>query len=130
MRGFSLVELTVTVLLVGLLAAGALFYLQGVSADSRGSMAQEELNRIADEIGRWTLTPNHKFPRATADLPRLGGQELLDPWGTPYLIQPELGRVTSAGPDKAFQTVDDLSAKFAPARVAPPAPSPSASAPP
>lgn len=114
-KAFSLVEMTVMVLLVALLAGGAAFYYQRTASDTRLSIAQEETNRIAAEISRWTLTPNHKFPRTTADLPRLGnGHELYDPWGTPYTIHRDLGIVASAGPDKLTTTVDDLISRFAP----------------
>lgn len=104
------------VLLVALLAGGAAFYYQQSAADTRISIAHEELSRIADEISRWTLAPNHKYPRTTADLPRLGGQPLLDPWGTPYTIHPALGLITSAGPDRITTTPDDLSARCPPLR--------------
>ena len=104
------------VLLVALLAGGAAFYYQQSAADTRLSIAHEELTRIADEVARWTLVPNHKFPRTTSELPRLGGHDLVDPWGTPYAIHPTQGLVTSAGPDKITTTADDLSARFPPQR--------------
>lgn len=127
-RGFSLVELTATVVLVAVLAGGALWYYRAVAADSRSGVAQEELSRIAGEIARWTLTPGRKMPRSTAELPRMGGQEVMDPWGTPYVIQQEGGRVASAGPNRVLETAelapltgDDLVVKFSGPRPLPPA---------
>jgi hypothetical protein len=103
-EGFSLLELTVMVVLVSLLVSGAALYYREVAASSRLSIAQEELHRIRDEIHRWGLVPGRKAPARTSDLPRLGGEELFDPWGQTYHIQPADSRILSSGPNRILET--------------------------
>lgn len=127
---FALVEIVVTCVLVGLLVVGALCYFQGIAADSRMSVAIEDMHRIADDIQRWQLShlnhiasgtsPTAPLPKTTAEL-RFGGKEVLDPWGTPYQIQQQGGYIVCAGPNRFFETTefsramgDDLAVRFAP----------------
>lgn len=121
-QGFTLVELVVTAILVGLLATGALTYFRGVADDSRLGIASEELARIRDEIQAWTLVPGRKAPRSFLDLPRLGGQTPADPWNQLYVIQPDQHRVLSSGPNGVLETGvtdakavgDDLAVEYIP----------------
>jgi hypothetical protein len=73
----------------------------------------EQLNR---SIKVWMIQYGSGFNPAQVTLERLqldlniGQQEMLDGWGTALRFEPEAGkyRVISAGPDKSFDTPDDL----------------------
>ena len=94
-------------LLVALMAGGAMMYYRGTRDDTRLEMAHEELVRIRDEILRWTLTPGHKVTATLTDLPRFKGQDLLDPWGKPYVVHFETQRVVSGGPNGVLETAEN-----------------------
>lgn len=117
-----MVELTVTLVLVMLLAGGAVLYFREASMSSQLSTAQIELASIRDEIHRWVLMPGRTVPARIEDLKRMdeGGQR--DPWGELYVIQSARHRVVSSGPNRMLETTeadarpngDDLAVEYRP----------------
>jgi general secretion pathway protein G len=122
-RGFTLLELMVVVIILGLLATLVAPNVFRTRDDAERAKAQSDLRAIASTTELWLLN-NRKLP-SLADLVARdqNGQAYLkdfadgglpaDPWGTPYVIRagdkPGLFEVISCGADKREGSEDDLS---------------------
>ncbi len=81
MRGFTLMELMLTVGLVGVLASIAVAAYQGYRERVRENQAAREIAAMAADIQRVALD-TRAFPQTLADIGQAGR---LDPWGRPYV---------------------------------------------
>jgi general secretion pathway protein G len=79
-RGFTIIELLLVVVIMGLLAALAIPNLQRVTERARNARAIGDIRAFGHEITEYHLE-NDVYPSSLADIGR-GGAE--DPWGNPY----------------------------------------------
>lgn len=123
-RGFSLTELLVVIVIIGLLATAVVAGTRGYLASSRKGTAKMEIARIVDALEAYNgvqggyPNPNNGLQplmESTDDFPGgyLKGGDLNDPWQQPYeYIVPgtdgEPFDVISSGPDEVAGTDDDI----------------------
>ena len=120
--GFTLVEIMVVIVIIGLLAAIVSPNVLGLSDDAKIEKAKADLRVIADTVkiylvqGRGAQLPSME----TLTTPDEKGKVWLDsisedPWGNEYTIREGERRgdfeVVSSGPDGSEGTEDDLSSK-------------------
>jgi general secretion pathway protein G len=121
LKGFSLVEIMVVILLVGLLAGAATVYFMGQLAQGRIDAARSQSYEIAKSVNLYKLRFG-SFPDASEGLQALvnpkKGEPLMerlpkDPWGEEYIYtipgvkNPASFDVRSKGPDKV-ESDDDI----------------------
>ncbi len=84
-RGFSLLEMMIVLVVVALVAAGVVLYLEPVPAEALRTRARNELAELRSEVQARALeVPEHHFADLRAA--RRGLDVPLDPWGEPYLL--------------------------------------------
>ncbi len=125
-RGFSLMELMVVLLIIGLLGAAVTVGVRGAREQGRITTAEMEINNLENGLEMFnSLTARYPTqdeglevllkPIGKSELGILKKKgELNDPWGNPYLYivtgdKAEPFEVLSAGPDGREGTDDDLS---------------------
>ena len=81
MRGFTMMELMLTVGLVGVLASIAVAAYQGYRERVRENQTAREIAAMSADIQRFALD-RRVFPDSLADIGQAGR---LDPWGRPYV---------------------------------------------
>ena len=89
-RGFTLIELTLVVVIMGVLTALAVPNAQRVRADAKVLEAETDIRIIAGVMRDHKLV-NGTFPTT---LEQIGMKDRLDPWGNPYeylLIEGQFG---------------------------------------
>jgi len=117
-RGFTLVEIMVVVVILGLLATLVTQNVLGHSDDARIKKAKSDCVTIAGAVELFYVK-NSRLPENIEELTRKDerGNSYLksysrDPWDGDYEIQPGENprdyRVVSAGPDRATGTEDDI----------------------
>jgi len=129
-RAFTLVELLLVIVIIGVLAGTLVVSLSGRSQEARIARAKGDisghlsiaLDLFEQDVGRYPTTEeglqvlvvNPGLPGWKG--PYLKGGLKADPWGTPYqyeLVEGEEGKsmykVSSAGPDRQLGTEDDIS---------------------
>ena len=121
--GFTLVEIMVVIVILGLLATLVARNVMGASDEARETTAKTNCTMIADSV-RSYYSKNGMLPETLEELAEKdekGRSELEtlpeDPWGTPYELlpgdTPRDFEVISCGPDKQPETEDDISNKTA-----------------
>ena len=119
--GFTLVEIMVVIVILGLLATLVARNVMGASDEARETTAKMNCTMLADSI-RSYYSKNGVLPETLDELwekDEKGRSELEpvgdDPWGTPYELlpgdTPRDFEVISCGPDKQPETEDDISNK-------------------
>lgn len=119
--GFTLVEIMVVIVILGLLATLVARNVMGASDEARENKALADCKTIAGAVRTWygkkgslpdTLDQlaekDEKGRSELEELPR-------DPWDTPYELlegdTPNSFEIISCGPDKQPETEDDISSK-------------------
>ncbi|MFN3245037.1 MAG: type II secretion system protein GspG [Planctomycetota bacterium] len=119
--GFTLVEIMVVIVILGLLATLVARNVMGASDEARENKALADCKTIAGAVRTW-YGKNGRLPDTLDELAEKdekGRSELeelpRDPWDTPYeLIEgdtPNSFEIISCGPDKQPETEDDISSK-------------------
>jgi general secretion pathway protein G len=99
-RGFTLLELVLVVLIVGILSTIAVPIYNNLIAKARSVQAVSEINVLQKEIMMYTFGDSNQ--RLPATLAQLTGDATLDPWGRPYqyaragTVSPRLDRFAVA----------------------------------
>jgi len=117
--GFTLIEIMVVIVILGLLATLVVPNVLGMSEEAKREKARTDVHTIASEVTRYKIL-NNKLP-TIEDLttPDAKGKAFIenmtkDPWDHDYVIR-ELERgnfeVISFGPDGNEGTEDDISSK-------------------
>jgi general secretion pathway protein G len=116
-RGFTLVEIMVVVVIVGLLAAFAGPRIWAMLGFGQRSIAQTKCKEYYDQAKTWHMV-NKKWPESLEEMegPLQPGEtdnflEVIDdPWGHKYLLIKDAGKIKiiSFGPDGQEGTEDDI----------------------
>lgn len=120
-RGFTLVEIMVVIVILGLLATLVVPNIMAQSDKAKISKAETDCKMIAEQV-RMYWVDNSRLPETLEDLVTKNDkgdsyiEELpVDPWDTPYeLLEGDTRRdfeVISCGPDQSEGTEDDISNK-------------------
>ncbi len=104
-HGFTLLELMVAVVLVGILVVTAVSAYSGVVERARAARAIGALGEIHIAIQKFLLVENRGYP---ANLAEVGLDNLIDPWGNPYqyLVVEGLGNNGAVRKDKNLVPVN------------------------
>lgn len=90
--GFSLIEVMVVVVIIGLLAGAVAMRFGGVVDNARTSRARSDIATLIDAVEMYYL--NHsRYPSNTEGLDVVEIKSRTDPWGNPY-------HYSRPGPDK------------------------------
>ena len=120
-RGFTLVEIMVVIVILGLLATLVVPNIMGASDEAKETKAKTDCAMIAGSV-RSYYVKNSRLPETLEELATKDdrGRSVLeelpvDPWNTPYELIPGDTRrdfeVISCGPDLSQGTEDDISNK-------------------
>jgi general secretion pathway protein G len=118
--GFTLIEIMVVIVILGLLATLVVPNVLGMSEEAKKEKARTDVHNIADAVKMYKIR-NNKTPNSIDELtqPDSKGKAFLenvpkDPWDHEYVIH-DLERgdfeVISFGPDGNEGTEDDISSK-------------------
>ncbi len=104
-HGFTLLELMIAVVLVGMLTTTAVSIYSGIADRARAGRAISQIGEIHISIQKFLLTENRGYP---ANLAELGLDNLIDPWGNPYqyLVVEGLGNNGAVRKDKNLVPVN------------------------
>ena len=116
--GFTLIELILVTIIIGILAGMVVVNFAGFQTDARINAAKGDIANYSTAIDLYALKNNDKYPGTLQDLitgKRKYVKELRDDtWGTPYIYDPPTNPldgdyvVFSAGPDGQPGTADDV----------------------
>ncbi len=111
--GFSLIEITAVILLIGILAAGAAVAILPQVARAKVNATKNSMRTIKTQVSSYMV--EHSAPPSSLQV--MIGQYLeagsdTDAWGTPYYYQVTPGaaqpyRLISAGADRDFNAAED-----------------------
>jgi len=115
-RGFTLIEIMVVVVIIGLLAAFAGPRIWAMLGFGQESVAKTKCKEYHDAAKAWR-TVKHKTPTSLEEMEaplRPGGENWIevvdDPWGNKYILEADGAkvRIRSWGPDGQDGTEDDI----------------------
>jgi len=113
--GFTLIELILVTVIIGILAGAVVVSFSGRSEEARIARANSDIVAYQDAIELYAIDNNDKYPDSLNDL--VGGERdyvrklQKDPWGNDYRYERTADgyRVYSAGPDGIANNADDIS---------------------
>ena len=88
-RGLTLVELMVVILIIGIIAGGAMFAFAGAPDEARSSRAGSEISSMTQAITTFRMKKS-AYPSDLQELTSSGILEAVpeeDPWGRPYIYE-------------------------------------------
>ncbi len=108
--GFSLIELMVVIVILGVLGTTAVIVFRGGADDARFTRAATEIKGMRDNIDTYLLKYG-ELPAELIDLEELKGVRIPenDPWGNPYEYYPGDGdsyEIRSAGKEEGNESDD------------------------
>ena len=114
--GFTLMEVMIAVMIIGLLTAVAVPAIGTYMKRARITATQDQLNSIRTALGTYQGLHNNKLPESldeltSGDEPLIEQEgELNDAWGEPFRYEhtKRFYTITSAAEDGEFDTEDDL----------------------
>jgi len=113
--GFSLIELTAVLVIIGLLMAGAAIAVPGYLERARVRVTKSSMETIKTAINTYMANNAGDAPETLMVMVPSYIEEGsdVDAWEEPFYYRPTPGGVhdfnlISAGPDKKFQTEDDI----------------------
>jgi general secretion pathway protein G len=82
-NGFSLIEVMVVVVIIGMLAGAVAWKASGMMETARINRARSDIKAISDAVETHYLT-NSRYPGNDEGLSVLPLENTVDPWGRPY----------------------------------------------
>ncbi len=82
-RGFSLIEIMVVVVIIGMLAGAVAIGVNGYMDTARTNRAKSDIATIVDAVEAYKLTQG-RYPSSDEGLEPLPLKNTLDPWGKAY----------------------------------------------
>lgn len=112
--GFTLIELILVTVIIGILAGMVTLTFTGRAEEARKRAAKGDIANYTTAIDLYALDHNDKLPSSLDDL--VGGKRKYvrelntDPWGNRYVYQVQGNdyKIYSAGPDGQGGTADDV----------------------
>lgn len=101
-HGFSLIEVMVVVVIIGMLAGAVALKVGGYMTTARANRAQSDIASIVDAIEAYHLT-HSRYPSNEEGLSVLPLEKTNDPWGRPY----GYNRPGQEGPYEVFTLGED-----------------------
>ena len=85
-RGFSLVELMIVIVIIGILGGAVLYAVRSAPDKAKYARAAAEITSLADAIMIYEPLHGGHLPAALENLKELDNQKIAtnDPWGKPY----------------------------------------------
>ncbi|HOS03686.1 MAG TPA: type II secretion system protein GspG [Candidatus Hydrogenedentes bacterium] len=114
--GFTLIELILVTVIIGILAGTVTLSFRGRGEETRKTRAKADVERLMDAIDLYAIDHHDKYPKSLNDLMTSERKYLRrmqkDPWGSPYQYKHpgahDVYDVFSCGPDKSPNTADDI----------------------
>lgn len=114
-QGFTLIELILVTVIIGILAGAVVLNFSGRSEEARVGRARADIVAYQQAVDMYAIDNNDKYPASLNDL--MGGKRKYlrggvkkDPWGNDYRYEAKGGDYTiySAGPDGIANNGDDV----------------------
>jgi len=113
-NGFTLIELILVVVILGILAGAVVPVFQGRSEQARIGRAKTDIATYGTQVDLYALDHNDKYPEnlsALVSAKRKYVQQVVkDPWGNDYVYKNSGAsyEISSAGPDGSPGNADDV----------------------
>ncbi|MCK6438975.1 MAG: prepilin-type N-terminal cleavage/methylation domain-containing protein [Planctomycetes bacterium] len=110
-RGFTLMELMVVIVIIGILAGGAVFMFGGYTVDARYSKASTEISKLQEFIATYRLKKG-RIPQTLEEVKESSGEKgfpMQDPWDQPWIYDPrEDGYRLGSDGERVGDETDDI----------------------
>lgn len=112
--GFTLIELILVVVILGILAGAVVPVFRGRSEQARISRAKTDISTYSTQIDLYALDHNDKYPASLSELAsgkkKYVREVAKDPWGNDYIYKStgDSYEISSAGSDGQAGNADDV----------------------